>query len=99
MGLAVKQCLVNVLKHAGTDRAEVVVYGSAGEVSIMIIDGGKGFSEPETSLDRLGLRQSVRRRIEAVDGTVQVWSTPGTGTSILLRLPVLDPAAEPEPVS
>jgi len=99
VGLAVKQCLVNVLKHAGTDRAEVVVYGSAGEVSIMIIDGGKGFSEPETSLDRLGLRQSVRRRIEAVDGTVQVWSTPGTGTSILLRLPVLDPAAEPEPVS
>jgi signal transduction histidine kinase len=85
--LAVKQCLVNVLKHAGTDEAEVVVYGSASEVSIMVIDGGKGFSERETSVDRLGLRQSVRSRIEAVDGTVQVWSTPGTGTSVLMRLP------------
>jgi signal transduction histidine kinase len=98
-GLAVKQCLVNVLKHAGTDRAEVVVYGSESEVSIMIIDGGKGFSERETSVDRLGLRQSVRRRIETVDGTVQVWSTPGTGTSILMRLPALDAVADPEPVS
>jgi len=98
-GLAVKQCLVNVLKHAGTDRAEVVVYGSESEVSVMIIDGGKGFSERETSVDRLGLRQSVRRRIETVDGTVQVWSTPGTGTSILMRLPALDAVADPEPVS
>jgi signal transduction histidine kinase len=99
VGLAVKQCLVNVLKHAGTDRAEVVIYGSDAEVSVMIIDGGKGFSERETSVDRLGLRQSVRRRIETVDGTVQVWSTPGTGTSILIRLPACDSVADPEPVS
>jgi signal transduction histidine kinase len=99
VGLAVKQCLVNVLKHAETDRAEVVIYGSDAEVSIMIIDGGKGFSERETSVDRLGLRQSVRRRIETVDGTVQVWSTPGTGTSILIRLPACDSVADPEPVS
>ncbi|WP_411700737.1 sensor histidine kinase [Conyzicola sp.] len=96
VGLAVKQCLVNVIKHAGTDRAEVVIYGSESEVSVMIIDAGKGFSERETSLDRLGLRQSVRRRIETVDGTVQVWSTPGTGTSILLRLPA---AERPESAS
>lgn len=92
VALAVKQCLVNVLKHADTNVAEVVVYGSGDEVSIMIIDGGKGFSERETSVDRLGLRQSVRKRIESVDGSVQVWSTPGTGTSILIRLPVKGPA-------
>jgi len=99
VGLAVKQCLVNVLKHADTDHAEVVIYGSDTEVSVMIIDGGKGFSERENSVDRLGLRQSVRRRIETVDGTVQVWSTPGTGTSILIRLPACDSVADPEPVS
>jgi signal transduction histidine kinase len=91
VALAVKQCLVNVLKHAGTDRAEVVVYGSGSEVSVMVIDDGKGFVERETSVDRLGLRQSVRQRIEAVDGSVQVWSSPGMGTSVLLRLPVTEP--------
>jgi len=93
VALAVKQCLVNVLKHSGTNVAEVVVYGSGDEVSVMIIDGGKGFSEPETSVDRLGLRQSVRKRIESVDGTVQVWSTPGTGTSVLIRLPARSTSA------
>ena len=93
VALAVKQCLVNVLKHAGTNLAEVVVYGAGDEVSVMIIDGGRGFSVPDTSLDRLGLRQSVRKRIESVGGTVQVWSTPGTGTSILIRLPALGAAS------
>jgi len=89
VALATKQCLVNVLKHAGVAVAEVVVYGAQSEVSVMIIDAGRGFSERETSVDRLGLRQSVRRRIESVGGTVQVWSTPGAGTSVLIRVPAL----------
>lgn len=87
VALATKQCLVNVLKHADTDSAEVVVYGSENDVSIMIIDTGKGFSESETGADRLGLRHSVRRRVEAVGGSVQVWSTPGRGTSVMIRVP------------
>ena len=88
LGLAVKQCLVNVLKHSGTTQAEVAVYGSETDVSVMVVDTGKGFTEAETGADRLGLRNSVRRRIEALEGTVQVWSTPGRGTSIMIRVPV-----------
>lgn len=90
LALALKQCLVNVLGHSGTNRAEVVIYGSGSEVSVMVIDEGKGFTEGDADGDRLGLRQSVRRRIEAVDGSVQVWSTPGTGTSVLIRVPATE---------
>jgi signal transduction histidine kinase len=96
LGLAVKQCLVNVLRHSGTTQAEVAVYGSETDVSVMVVDTGKGFSEAETGADRLGLRNSVRRRIEAIDGTVQVWSTPGRGTSILIRVPVESDSAARE---
>ncbi|CAN5195578.1 hypothetical protein BH09ACT3_BH09ACT3_15800 [soil metagenome] len=94
LGQAAKQCLVNVLRHAGTGRAEVVVYGTGAEVSVMVIDAGRGFSVAETGSDRLGLRHSVTRRIELVGGTVQVWSTPGHGTSIMIRMPIVegDPA-------
>jgi signal transduction histidine kinase len=95
LGLAVKQCLVNVLKHSGTTQAEVAVYGSEADVSVMVVDTGKGFMETETGADRLGLRNSVRRRIEAIEGTVQVWSTPGRGTSIMIRVPA-DVASESE---
>lgn len=87
LGPAVKQCLVNVIKHSGTLHAEVAIFGSADEVSVLVVDAGKGFEEAETGEDRLGLRQSVRRRIELVAGTVQVWSTPGRGTSVMIRVP------------
>ncbi|HEX4443543.1 MAG TPA: ATP-binding protein [Galbitalea sp.] len=87
LGLAVKQCLVNVLRHAQVSRAEVVVIGSESDVSVMVIDAGRGFSEQLVASDRLGLRQSVRRRIEAVNGEVRLWSTPGRGTSVLIQVP------------
>ena len=91
LALAAKQCLINVLRHSGTTNAEVVVYGSEREASVMVVDTGKGFSEEETGSDRLGLRQSVRFRIQAVGGDVQVWSTPGRGTSVMIRVPVASP--------
>ena len=87
VGLAVKQCLVNVLKHSGSREAEVSVYSSESEISVMVIDSGRGFAESETNTDRLGLRSSVRTRIELVGGTVKVWSTPGRGTSIMISVP------------
>ena len=87
VGLAAKQCLVNVLRHAQIGRAEVVIIGSDTDVSVMVIDAGRGFSEELIASDRLGLRQSVRRRIESVGGEVRLWSTPGRGTSILIRVP------------
>lgn len=97
LGLAVKQCLVNVLKHSGTIQAEVAVYGSEAALSVMVIDNGSGFSEAATGSDRLGLRSSVRRRIELVGGQVNVWSTPGRGTSIMIKIPVAQRADAPAP--
>jgi signal transduction histidine kinase len=91
VGLAAKQCLVNVLRHAEVHRAEVVVIGSDSDVSVMVIDAGRGFSEQLIASDRLGLRQSVRRRIESVGGDVRLWSTPGRGTSVLIRVPAERP--------
>jgi signal transduction histidine kinase len=55
----------------------------------MVIDAGRGFSEHLVGSDRLGLRQSVRRRIESVSGEVRLWSTPGHGTSVLIQVPAL----------
>jgi signal transduction histidine kinase len=88
LALAVHQCLVNVVNHADTDRAEVLLARTTTEVSVMVVDGGKGFSVEDMPSDRLGLRQSVRRRVEAADGAVRIWSTPGRGTSVMIRLPI-----------
>lgn len=87
LGLAVRQCLANVLQHSGTDRAEVAVYGTDTEVTVMVVDSGRGFLESDTAADRMGLRHSVRSRVEQAGGSVRLWSTPGRGTSVLIRVP------------
>lgn len=84
---AVGQCLANVRKHAGTDAAEVSVFDDGVACTLMVVDDGRGFDESATSPDRMGLRGSVRERIGRVGGDVQVWSSPGSGTSVMMSVP------------
>ncbi len=85
---AARQCLVNVQRHAGVDRADLTIQVSDDDVSVMVVDAGRGFAVGETGADRLGLRTSVAQRMEAVGGSVRVWSSPGNGTAVLLSAPV-----------
>ncbi|MDJ0338413.1 ATP-binding protein [Cryobacterium sp. PH31-O1] len=87
VGLAVQQCLVNVILHAGIASAEVAIEQDLTTISLRITDAGRGFTESESASDRLGLRQSVRRRIEQLGGSVLIWSRPGAGTSVRLTVP------------
>lgn len=94
LALAVRQCLANVAHHARTDRAELVLCETDEEVTIMVVDAGRGFDLGTAGRDRLGLRTSVHRRIEEVGGSARVWSAPGRGTSVIIRLPVQSPARQ-----
>ena len=87
LGLAVNQCLVNVINHSGSMVAEVAVHSSEDELLLMVVDSGRGFEPTSTTPDRLGLKNSVLGRLETVGGSAQIWSTPGRGTSIVLRVP------------
>lgn len=97
LALAVAQCLANVRNHSGTDNAEVVIIGSDSDVSVMVIDNGVGFVESETPGDRLGVKNSIRARITRVGGTVQIWSSPGSGTSVMIGLPAAPAREQVEP--
>jgi signal transduction histidine kinase len=88
LALAMHQCLVNVSEHAGVDRAEVTLARTDVMVSVMVVDSGRGFRIEDTAPDRLGLRQSVLRRMTEVGGNARVWSVPGEGTTVQLLLPV-----------
>ncbi|HEY8320072.1 MAG TPA: ATP-binding protein [Amnibacterium sp.] len=87
LGGAVDQCLSNIVRHAGTDAAELTVLPETDGVSVMITDDGAGFDEASVAPDRLGLAGSVRARIEDAGGTVRVFARPGVGTTVLLTVP------------
>lgn len=84
---AVAQCIANVRRHAGTDTADVVLGSAEGEVSAMVVDAGRGFAVDARTDGRLGVGTSIVGRLETVGGSATVWSHPGRGTSVLLRVP------------
>ncbi|HEU0205556.1 MAG TPA: ATP-binding protein [Pseudolysinimonas sp.] len=85
---ALGAALENVARHSGVTVAEVELVYAASEITIMVTDEGVGFDPAKIAGDRLGIRASIDGRIAAVGGTVQVWSSPGSGTSIVMTVPV-----------
>ena len=84
----VRELLFNVVKHAGTGEAEVLVTRSeAGGVRVTVADRGVGFEMSDDVSDGVGL-VSVRERIRLVGGTVDLESSPGEGTEIVVECPI-----------
>lgn len=93
---AIRACLENVLRHSGTNVAELDLAYTPDEVTVIVSDEGDGFDPDEVADDRLGLRHSIVERIRAVGGSVKIWSTPGEGTSVIMRVPVEELVVEHE---
>jgi signal transduction histidine kinase len=87
---AIRACLENALQHSGASVAEVNLIYTADSVTVMVNDEGRGFDPDAVGADRLGLRESVINRIESVGGEARIWSAPGEGTSVVMRVPVVE---------
>jgi signal transduction histidine kinase len=88
--LAVYYCaleaLQNAAKHAGADaQALVTLARTQGELVFEVRDDGRGF-EPGRNGDGIGL-VSMRDRIGAVGGRLEIRSAPGAGTSVRGTVP------------
>lgn len=94
---AIGQALVNVRRHAGVTEAEVVLGAQHDEVSAMVVDAGRGFDPTPGVEGRLGVGLSIVARLEAIGGEAQLWSRVGSGTTVMLRLPLAAPPVSPDP--
>ncbi len=97
---AVRELLINIAKHAGTDSATVESECRGGALLIRVTDNGKGY-DPDMVMARpnrgLGLI-SIRERLSLIGGTVEVRTALGAGTRSVLTVPLGgdDPEAAPE---
>jgi PAS domain S-box-containing protein len=87
---AVRELLINVAKHAAVGWARVGVRGGDEALEIVVEDGGIGITnQEEAMMGRRGLGlSSVRERIAYLGGSLEVRSTPGVGTAVLIRMPL-----------
>ena len=76
----VQEALNNAMRHGGARRAHVEVVEHEARVRVTVRDDGSGF-DPVEHTDGFGLL-GMRERVELLDGTLEVTSSPGHGTTI-----------------
>lgn len=87
-----QEALTNVVRHADATRVGVMLGATDRLVTMIIEDDGQGFVSCNIDLGnlppkRLGLL-GIRERVALVDGSLEVESSPGTGTTVFVRIPL-----------
>jgi PAS domain S-box-containing protein len=89
---AVRELLVNVIKHAKAHEVEVAIQRENDKIQISVSDDGVGFDiqEAETSIERSGGFGlfNIRERIDYIDGSFEIHSQPGSGSRFILTAPI-----------
>ena len=80
-----QEALQNVVKHSQARNASVRLYATADRIRLRIGDDGAGFQGPATAKG-LGFA-SIRERLNAMNGDVEVHSAPGRGTRLEAWVP------------
>ncbi len=88
---SVRELLFNIVKHAQAKNGQVVMTGEGDQVRIVVSDEGVGFDPtrhlPDTAETGFGLF-SIRERLEAMGGRMEIDSAAGHGTRITLQAPL-----------
>jgi PAS domain S-box-containing protein len=88
---AVRELLINVVKHAETSSAGIMLRTVGGNLLIEVKDEGRGFAPPDhaqaTGRKGFGLF-SIKERLKFYGGSMEILSQPACGTSVILTLPL-----------
>jgi len=89
---ALQEAVTNVVRHAEADHVAVILEVVGGQLQLIVEDDGKGFPLEDAGGGgqgtlHLGLL-GVRERLALVDGTLDIESAPGGGTTLFVRVPV-----------
>jgi signal transduction histidine kinase len=83
----VQEALTNVVKHASAEHVSIVVASSEKAVRAVVEDDGVGFARDQVREHALGL-VGMRERAQLLGGRLEVESSPGAGTTVVVELPL-----------
>jgi signal transduction histidine kinase len=81
----VQESLTNVVKHSHANTVSIVLTRKGDAVAVVVEDDGTGFDPGETG-DGIGLL-GMRERLALLDGTLDVESSAGSGTTLVAEVP------------
>ncbi len=83
----VQESLTNVARHAQATKADILLSDRGEKLILVVEDNGIGFDmEKAMEKKRLGLN-SIRERVEMLNGKLVVESLPGKGTTLVVEVP------------
>lgn len=83
-----QEAMRNVAKHADATTAEISVELAQGSLTLSVKDNGRGFDTGDArKATGLGMI-SMGERARLAEGQLNVWSTPGSGTTIRVSVPL-----------
>jgi signal transduction histidine kinase len=80
----VAEALTNAAKHADASVVNIDLTVKEATIRLSIRDDGKGEADPDRGSGLL----SIKDRVEALGGRLQITSPPGGGTSLLTEIPI-----------
>jgi signal transduction histidine kinase len=89
----VQEALTNVVRHAGTGRCRVLIDYGDEELSVEVVDDGRGATENSSS-HGFGL-VGMQERVALLYGDLSAGPRPEGGFRVTARLPLPDPAGVP----
>ena len=91
---ALRELLVNVAKHAGAGEAHVHIWHDGVLARVSVEDFGVGF-DPQARHEGFGLL-ALRDRVAQMGGSVEIESAVGSGTRVVVSVPVASRDADGE---
>ena len=87
----VQEAMTNGARHAQATRVDILLQHGGDRVKVMIEDNGVGFDPREVLRgEHFGLL-GMRERAEALGGTMNLESAPGSGTTVVVEVASADP--------
>jgi len=83
----VQEALTNIVKHAQASKVSVLLVRRPGSVTAVIEDDGDGFRVDDVRDDAAGLI-GMRERLALHDGRLTVESSPESGTTLAIEMPL-----------
>jgi signal transduction histidine kinase len=81
---SIQEAVTNIVKHAQASEALVQIASDGTRMTVSIEDNGVGFDPDQLKKPGIGLK-SLASRIHLLDGTYEVVSAPGNGTSVYIE--------------
>ncbi|MDQ0114246.1 two-component system sensor histidine kinase DesK [Paenibacillus harenae] len=88
LGMSLRECVTNVIKHSHADKCEAALCEDRGTFCLIVQDNGTGLTKDNRNLGQFGNGLlGMKERLILIDGKLEWVSDPSKGTKVTVTVP------------